>query len=106
MNSYENCAAGFCTCFWHPLHTKIYLWWDERRDADKFLSKQGWIGDGLVNSGLIYCYNENKIKEPLKIKIRNNQIFECDMKSCAQYKMFRVCPYIIVASKKKGAFQR
>ena len=28
------------------------------------------------------------------------------MKSCAQYKMFRVCPHIIVASKKKGAFQR
>ena len=77
-----------------------------RKDADKFLSNQGQIVDGPVDSGLIYCYNENKIKEPLKIKIRNNQIFECDMKSFAQYKMLGVCPHTTAASRKKGALQR
>ena len=77
-----------------------------RKDANKFLSNQDWIMNGLVDSGLIYCYSENKIKEPLKIKIRNNQISECDMKSCAQYKMFRMCPHTIAAYKNKDAFQR
>ena len=77
-----------------------------RKDADKFLSNKGSIVDGPVDSGLMYCYNENKIKEPLKIKIQNNQTFDYDMKSCAQYKMFRVCPHTIAASKKKGAFQK
>ena len=77
-----------------------------RKGADKFLSNQGWIKDGPVSNGLIYCYNENKINEPLQIKIRNNQIFECDMKSCWQYKIFRVCPHTLAASKKKGVFQK
>ena len=36
-----------------------------RKDADKFLSNQGWIVDGPTDSGLMYCYNENTIKEPL-----------------------------------------
>ena len=76
-----------------------------RKDADKFLSNQGWIVDGPVDRGLMYCYNENKIKEPLQIKIRNNQIFECDMKSCSLYKMFRVCAHTLARSKKKGVFQ-
>ena len=76
-----------------------------RKDADKFLSNQGWIVDGPVDSGLMYCYNENKIKEPLQIKIRNNQIFECEMKSCSLYRMFRVCAHTLAASKKKGVFQ-
>ena len=62
--------------------------------------------DGPVDSGLMYHYNQNKIKEPLQIKIRNNQIFECDMKSCSQYKMFRPwCDHTLAASKKKGVFQ-
>ena len=61
--------------------------------------------DGPVDSGLMYCYNENKIKEPLQIKIWNNQIFECDMKSCSHYKMFAMCAHTLPASKKKGVFQ-
>ena len=61
-----------------------------RKGADKFPSIQGWIVDLPVDSGLIYSYKENKIKEPPEIKIRNNDIFECDVKSCSQYKMFRV----------------
>ena len=71
-----------------------------RKDADKLLSNQSWIADAPVDSGLIYCYNENKIK------IRNNQTFECDMKSCSQYKVFRVFPHILGASKKKDIFQK
>ena len=36
------------------------------KDADKFLSKKGWIRDRSVDGGLIYCYNENKMKEALQ----------------------------------------
>ena len=77
-----------------------------RKGADKFPSIQGWIVDLPVDSGLIYSYKENKIKEPPEIKIRNNDIFECDMKSCSQYKMFRVCLHTLAASKMKSVFQK
>ena len=77
-----------------------------RKDADKFPSIQGWIVDLPVDSGLIYCYKENEIKEPPEIKIRNNDIFECDMKSCSQYKMFRVCLHTLGASNMKSVFQK
>ena len=77
-----------------------------RKDADKFLSNQCWIVDGPVGSRLIYCYNENKIKEPLQIKIQNNETSEGDIKSFSQYKMYRVCPHTLAASKNKDVFHK
>ena len=91
------CSRGVLYLFWYPLNTQIYLS-EMRKDVHKSLSNQGWVVDVPVNSGLIYCYNENIIKEALHINMWNNQIF--DMKSCSQYKMFRVCPDSLEASKK------
>ena len=75
-----------------------------RKDVHKSLSNQGWVVDVPVNSGLIYRYNENIIKEALQINMPNNLIF--DMKSCSHYKMFRVCPDRLEASEKKNVFQK
>ena len=33
-------------------------------------------------------------------------MFECDFKSCSQYKMFRVCAHTIAVSKNKGIIQK
>ena len=74
-----------------------------KKDVRKSLFNQGWVVDVPVNSGLIYRYNEN-IKGALQINMPNNLIF--DMKSCSQYKMFRVCPDRLEASEKKNVVQK
>ena len=43
------------------------------KDADQFLSKKGWIRDRSVDGGLIYCYNENKMKEALQKRFGINK---------------------------------